>query len=100
MLPVGLTVMIRSQVLNPDLETAILCSPGASWIVEGVVPINLSSPVISPPSGTDFIVTADVADAGSLSGTLELGLELAVAANRDWSSGVSPATYAVISVPF
>src|SRR5437667_12470111 len=62
--PPAVTVIVRCHSLKPDLPMEIVCSPGVNCTVEGVVPTNLPSMVISAPSGVDLITTADaVADA-------------------------------------
>src|SRR5437016_10587290 len=57
--PPALTVIVLCQALKPDFSRATIWSPDDNWIVEGVVPINLPSIVISAPSGADLIATAD-----------------------------------------
>ena len=57
--PPALTVIVLCQVLKPDFSRTTIWSPDDNWIVEGVVPINLPSMVISAPSGADLIATAD-----------------------------------------
>src|SRR5260370_13312630 len=57
----ALTVMVLSQVLKPGFPSLILWSPTFSRRDEGVLPINLSSTIISAPSGVDFRSTAESA---------------------------------------
>src|SRR6266704_2590934 len=57
----ALTVMVLSQVLKPDFPNLILWSPTASRNDEGVLPMNLSSTVISAPSGVDLMSTVETA---------------------------------------
>src|SRR6266496_302254 len=98
-LPLLLMVIVRCQGLNPDFSIMIECSPCVSCRVEGVVPTNLPSMVISAPSGVDLIATderlsAETSGFGAPDSTARDGL------NFKGSRGVSAATYAVISVPF
>ena len=53
-MPPGVIVMLFCQVLKPAFWTEIVHSPGGSRTVEGVLPKNLPSTLISPPSGSDF----------------------------------------------
>src|SRR5258706_5233701 len=53
------TVNVLSHVLKPDFPSLILWSPTASRIDEGVLPMNLSSTVISAPSGVDLMSTVE-----------------------------------------
>src|SRR6266404_2347989 len=90
-LPLLLIVSARRQVLNPDFSMMIACSPGASCRVEGVVPTNLPSTVISAPSGVDLIATderiaAESSGFGAPDSTASEGL------NFKGSKGVSAAT--------
>src|SRR5229473_157721 len=83
------TANVLSQALKPDFSSLILWSPGASLSVEGVLPMYLSSTVMSAPSGVDFTSTEESVEsmpfedmtgaadgcptAGSATGLLSLG---------------------------
>src|SRR5260370_21416479 len=55
--PPAPTANVLSQTLKPDFSSLILWSPAASLSVEGVLPMYLSSTVMSAPSGVDFTST-------------------------------------------
>src|SRR6266851_9801370 len=57
--PPAPTANVLSQTLKPDFSSLILWSPGASLSVEGVLPMYLSSTVMSAPSGVDFTSTEE-----------------------------------------
>src|SRR5271170_1350453 len=68
----ALSAMVRCQLLKPDDPTEIMWSPGDSFSVEGVLPTNLPSTLMSAPSGMDLTTTlanpaggADEAAAGA-----------------------------------
>src|SRR5713226_5267932 len=77
--PPAPTANVLSQALKPDFSSLILWSPGASLSVEGVLPMYLSSTVMSAPSGVDFTSTEEsvespVADvAGAADGCARVG---------------------------
>src|SRR5437016_4593268 len=72
-------------------------SPGVSRTVDGVLPRNFPSTVMSAPSGTELMTT--VANSLAALGTA-IGIDGAVEENFAGSMVKSPLTYAVISVPF
>src|SRR2546429_5068254 len=99
--PPAVAVTVLWQVLKPDFSRTTMWSPGDNWIVEGVVPINLPSIVISAPSGADLIATADrLGVTPSDFEAVDSETTAVDCLNLAPSSGVSPAMYAVISVPF
>src|SRR5437867_10576389 len=49
------TVRVLSQILNPDFSNLILWSPATNRSDDGVLPMNLSSTVISAPADVDLI---------------------------------------------
>jgi hypothetical protein len=55
----GPTVRVRCHDLKPDFSINIVWSPGPSFTVDGVLPANLPSIVMSAPSGVDLIVTVE-----------------------------------------
>ena len=73
-LPAELTVIARVQTLNPALSMFIVCSPMVNFNVEGVLPTNFPSTMMSAPSGVDLIT---IVDGSAIAGE--------VAASRDGS---------------
>src|SRR5216684_1855115 len=66
--PPAPTANVLSQTLKPDFSSLILWSPGASLRVEGVLPMYLSSTVMSAPSGVDFTSTKETIESVPLTG--------------------------------
>src|SRR5216684_5338641 len=66
--PPAPTANVLSQTLKPDFSSLILWSPGASLSVEGVLPMYLSSTVMSAPSGVDFTSTEESAGSAAAPG--------------------------------
>lgn len=62
MVPLLPTVIVRCQVLKPAFSITTACSPGVSFKVEGVLPINFPSTVMSAPSGVALMTTVDKSD--------------------------------------
>lgn len=58
-LPAVLTVIARVQILKPDFSMIIVCSPIVNRKVDGVLPTNLPSTVISAPSGIDLMTMVE-----------------------------------------
>src|SRR2546426_6716456 len=90
--PPLLTVKVLSQGLKPGFSSLILWSPAESRNVDGVLPMYLSSTVISAPSGADLISIVEsaasmpFADCGAGATSCLPG---AWAANLAGSSGMS-----------
>src|SRR5713226_8014208 len=71
--PPAPTANILSQALKPDFSSLILWSPGASFSVDGVLPMYLSSTVMSAPSGVDFTSTVGSAPLTGAPGPADCG---------------------------
>ncbi|MEK6303538.1 MAG: hypothetical protein AABO41_22770 [Acidobacteriota bacterium] len=90
-LPAGLTVIVRSQALKPDFPIVIVCSPMLKRNVDGVLPTNLPSTVMSAPSGVDLIMIVEGSAAdGGVTASGEGSVVATFGANFAGSSGASP----------
>src|SRR5260370_37387029 len=97
--PPAPTANVLSQALKPDFSSLILWSPGASLSVEGVLPMYLSSTVMSAPSGVDFTSTEESMESTPLVATIgtdaggapgSAAALTAFARNLAGSRGISP----------
>src|SRR6267142_2598479 len=59
MAPPELTLSVRCQVLKRFLLSATVWIPRGTFMVEGVLPTNCVSRVMSAPEGSDFTLTSE-----------------------------------------
>ena len=90
-LPAELTVIVRVQILNPDFSIVIECSPIVNFKVDGVLPTNFPSTVMSAPSGVDLMMIVEGSAVAGVATPYAAGSALTTfGANFAGSSGASP----------